>query len=184
MKNIKLLYSLGLLVLANLGVANASDLQIVMTNYEATASEAEMVMDVKVSASNNLLGALDGGTPVLYKLDLLIRERTWYKDSVIANYQWFAEVRRLDYSQGYRYRRFGEQNWYEVLEFEEVVANMSEFRLKFDDPSLVSTIASNPDIYFEYRVEVDINNLPNLLRVDLLTSSDWNFSSGWVVSRP
>lgn len=169
---------------ASSALASGPGLHLRVVHLSVDEQLAEIELDVDLAPHERLRDIVAGGSPVEYILEMRIREDRFFADDILAHYFWKAEVRRGGLGESIQYRSFGSNDWREAADFDSALGEMREMRIEFDDVSMLRDIRGNSDTYISFRVEVVIDDLPPPLQVDLLTSSDWAFSSGWQDVRP
>ena len=153
-------------------------LGIKLENFEQGPELVDLTAAIDLELSTSLRDALSGGTELRFIIEMQMMQQRWLVDEELVRYAWTGAVRRREYGQGYEFQAFGDDTWQEASVAADALRSLSVLRIQFTDPRLIADLA-NPRIYFNLRVEVDLDSLPNALKVDLLTSADWNFSSGW-----
>lgn len=176
-----LLRSLPLLAAFALSAAAsaAPGLGIRLGSFELGDLRANVALEVGLDLNETLRDALDGGVEVVFRLDMDVVEERWMFDRGLYGASWSSSMRRREYGQGYEYRRFGEEDWRNSDGVDSALSNMRDFRVILDDRGLLGDL-QRPEVYVLHRVEVDLEVLPNPIKVELLTTPGWNFSSGWV----
>ena len=146
--------------------------------FKVENDRAEIALNVSLDLNDALRDAVDGGLVVAFELEMSVVRKRWLFDQEIYGGSWTAELRRRKYGQGYEYRRFGEEDWSEANSIDDAFLGMRNFRTIHNDADMVSELR-DPNVYVAHRVEVDLDALPNPIKVELLTTPGWNFSSGW-----
>ena len=177
----------GLAAIALLGVGlaaapAAAEPLVHISKYELSTARAIVELETELEINSSLRDAVEGGNEVVFVTELKIMHERWFGDQQLEHYKWQGRVRRVQYGLGYEYQPFGSGQWAEASSIDEALALMDKVAIELDESSLVSKLRSF-DTYLEYRVEVDLDFLPNPLKVDLLTSAEWKFSSGWQQTR-
>ena len=167
-----LFYGASIGVLAQLGV-QVQELETIEDTDKFT-----VITKMNLSLNQSLEDALLGGTTVGFSYELEILEDGWIYDSSLAEYEWHAYIKLGKYGQGFEYRRFGSNDWIRSDKLQEALLGMQTLEIEFSIPKELEILRQDTT-YFIHRVEVDIDELPTPLKVDLLTSANWNFSSGW-----
>lgn len=177
---------IGLLaLLASLTAAWAdSGPEIKMASFEASQTLGTMDLKFSLSLDDSLRHALEGGTELTFVAEMRIMESGFFLSREVQHYSWLAKLRRASFGQGYEYRGFSSSAWRPATSVQKALQGMSYLRLEFRDKTFLRNLRSNADLFFSHRVELVLDNLPDPLQVDLLTSSDWSFSSGWQHSQP
>ena len=147
--------------------------------FEVEQGRADVSLAVMLDLNETLRDAVDGGLEVAFRLEMDVVQDRWVIDRSLYGTSWTGSLRRRTYGQGYEYRRLGEEGWNDADSIEVALTGMRDFRFIFDDPELVKELPRQ-DIYVVHRVEVDIESLPNPIKVELLTTPGWDFSSGWL----
>ncbi len=158
--------------------AQQQGLTIREVRFETFESLANMTIEMDLGLNQSLRTALEGGIEIGFVAELKIMRDGWLFNRELEMFTWMTRIRRLSFGQGYEYRLFNSNIWLETDSVEEALTQMGQLILLFEDPLLLRTV-KRPDVYFNHRVEVDLSSLSNPLQVDLLTSNDWLFSSGW-----
>lgn len=172
----------GLLVHAT---AVAEDgMHIDMSSFEFNEKSGDMVLDMNLVLNHSLEDAINGGIELSFLIEMNVLEQGWLTSDTVHSYSWRAKVRRHQLGQGYEYKHFGKDNWNTAPSILEALADMEQLRLNYDNEKFLRSLRSNAELYFEHRLEVILGDLPNPLQVELLTSSEWHFSSGWQRSQP
>lgn len=154
-----------------------------MASFTQSATQATMILEMELPLVRSLTESIDGGTELVLHAEMQIREPGWIADTILEYYRWIGKIRRHDLGTGYEYQAFGQGQWVFVNTLAEALEQLQTMTLKFDEDFLLM-LQSNAEIFFEHRFEVAIEHLPKPLQVEVLTSSEWHFSSGWQRSLP
>ena len=174
-----------LAVLAILGGSTAyaqQGLAVRSVEFEPSENNARMVVEMDLGLNDSLRSALEGGSEIEYVAELHIIKDGWLFNNVFKRYRWVAVLRRRSLGQGYEYHGFAQQLWQTADSTREAFTQMNTMTLLFEDPVELRDML-DPEVFFSHRVEVNLSKLSNPLQVDLLTSNDWLFSSGWYISQ-
>lgn len=164
---------------ASAAASAGTGLGIRLGAFELGDLRADVSLEVGLDLNETLRDALDGGVEVVFRVDMDVVEQRWMFDRGLYGSSWSSAMRRREYGQGYEYRRFGEEDWLNSDGVDSALSNMRDFRVILDDRGLLGDL-QRPEVYVLHRVEVDLDALPNPIKVELLTTPGWNFSSGWV----
>lgn len=140
---------------------------------------ADLGLRAELSLNQSLKDALDGGQVVTFVIESRVMREQIFVDKPLHTYRWEASMRRRDFGQGYEYRRFGMDAWEQSEDVDGALEDMGELRVTIDDPAVLLEL-KDFEVYVSNRIEVDLEALPTPLKVDLMTTSGWNFSSGWL----
>lgn len=146
--------------------------------FAENAAHVSVRMDLDLNQS--LLDALDGGMLVFFTHELeIVEPRLWgWGERELHRFLAQASVRRSDYGPGFEYRRFRSDLWRRAETLDEALAAMAVHELALDDPGVLATLR-RLDAFVQNRIEVDLDKLPNPIKIELMTSADWLFSSPW-----
>lgn len=153
--------------------------QIRLVSYDLDTKRALIALATELDLSQSLRDAVEGGTELGFNLELKVMRERWYGNELLAHYRWPGRLRRVQYGQGYEYQEFGEDQWADAASIDAALAALDELSFEVTESALINQMRSF-DAFLSYRLEVDLDMLPNPLKVDLLTSAEWKFSSGWL----
>ena len=173
---------LGGLLLAGAACGALAAPQIRIITYDLDTKRAFIDIATELDLNESLRDALEGGTELGFNLELKVMRERWYGSELLAHYRWLGKVRRVQYGLGYEYLRFGQDGWEAAGSIDAALAALDQLAFEVTESALVNQMRSF-DAFLSYRIEVDLDGLPNPLKVDLLTSAAWKFSSGWLETR-
>ena len=132
--------------------------------------------DLTIKKTEKLRDLLHGGFDVCLKFELnFIQERNWWPDKTLVNIVWAPKI-SYD-SLLARYTFTSGKNRYEYRLLEEALKRAGQLRAAPDD--VMERLAKAEKVYVSALFELDIENMPQPIQVDLLTDDEWEISSGW-----
>lgn len=185
MTGFRLPFCLLLTLLLAWGAASRADdsprgLAIAASDIRFAENAAVVSVRMDLSLNQSLLDALDSGMLVFFvhKLEIVEPSLWGWGEDAVYRFQSEASIRRSDYGQGFEYRRFRSQLWERADFLSDVLEALAPHELRFDDEQILTTLRRT-DVFVRNRVEVDLDELPNPIKIELMTSADWLFSSPW-----
>lgn len=177
-RNLSFLPWLALAVLPLLAVA-AGGPTIKVDEFTVGERRADVSLSVVLDLNETLRDALDGGLEVVFRLEMDVVEERWVFDRDLYGSTWTGSLRRRKYGQGYEYRPFGSGDWRDADSVDAALEGLRPFVTIIEDRDFLADLRRE-QVYVLHRVEVDLDTLPNPIKVELLTTPGWDFSSGWL----
>ncbi|MBF2735821.1 MAG: DUF4390 domain-containing protein [Betaproteobacteria bacterium AqS2] len=166
--------------LAAAGQASQGGPRIASSDIRFAENAAHVSVRMDLDLNQSLVDALDGGMLVFFTHELeIVEPRLWgWGERELYRFLAQASVRRSDYGPGFEYRGFRSNLWRRAETLDEALAAMAVHELVLDDPLVLGTLR-RLDAFVQNRIEVDLDKLPNPIKIELMTSADWLFSSPW-----
>ena len=148
-----------------------------------TVNLVELRAQYNIDLHNTLIKAVEGGLVLGFIAELrIVKEYPFWTNRDIHHFVWHASIEKLPAGEGFRFQRFGVDQSHTVSSLAEALDKINLLHAQFPDPEIAALLCSTSGLTLA-RVEINLKNLPDALQVGLLTSHDWDFSSGWQPSR-
>ncbi len=144
-------------------------------------SRFTVAMSFRLGFDPLLETAMVGGlvVPVSAELRFIERRAFWF-DRSVREYSWRASVRKQQPGTDYAVRNFGSGSERTAVNLADALASLETLTLDFDDAELLDLLCADRGM-LQARIEIGLDELPETMQISILTNTDWNFSSGWVL---
>lgn len=174
---------LALVLAAAAPAQQQNSIGIEAVEFLRTEDVVELHGQFLLDLDNTLIEAVDGGLELALVAEMrLVEERPFWVDRDRRHFVWTASLSKDRATGRYRYRAFGTEGERVVDTLPQALDKLSLLWAKFPAAEVASLLCSDRGLVLT-RVEIDLKSLPDPLQISLLTSVDWDFSSGWKENR-
>ncbi len=132
--------------------------------------------DLTVKKTKKLQEILKSGININLKFELhFIQQNDWWLDKTLVDIVWMPTISYDSLLKRYVFANGDDR--YEHHQLEKVLERVGRLRSKPDD--LIARVVAVENISISAIFEIEIKSLPQPIQVDLLTSNEWDISSGW-----
>lgn len=169
-----------LLMLISTTEAQFHPIDIKKINLTKTGDNFDLEIDYSLLLDSQLQSAMYGGVKIWFIAEMrFIEKRALWFDKDIKFFAWNASLSKSVSDSSIRYKLFGLDGEEQAVDLETALEEISLLTLQFkDSANLLDLICSDKGMFL-HRVEVDLSKLPEPLQISMLTTADWDFSSGW-----